>query len=94
MFSGFLQTVSWIGSPYPSFSDGLLGCLQRPERRSRLAWVEVCVVSCLLLLFHSNIGVAGLFIIDGIITVPIALLGFLIMPGALSLVRMSPRRSL
>ncbi len=30
---------------------------------------------------HSGLD-AGLFIIDGIITVPIALLGYLIMPGA------------
>ena len=30
-------------------------------------------------------GPLGLFIIDGIITIPIALLGFIIMPGAFGL---------
>ncbi len=83
IFSGFLQAVGLF--PFTTICvfhifihqaayDGLNGV------GGLAGWR--CVLPLSLNLFAATYYYTGLFIIDGIITVPIGLFGFLVMPGA------------
>ena len=84
MFSGFLQTVSSVILAVRSMLtngqgayNGLNGVHGLAGWRCERHYVPVYDSAHVLLS-------SGLFIIDGLITIPIALLGFLIMPGTSS----------
>lgn len=81
MFSGFLQTVSLAQTMSLRL---LIGVVQGAYNglngvHGMAGWR--CTSLPFDLDIHNLNELLGLFIIDGIITIPIALLGFLIMPG-------------